>query len=86
MTRYSVEISRTAERQLKSIPHADQRRLATAMLALATDPRPHGSRKLSGYEDVFRVRIGRYRILYSVSDTVLIVIVLKIGDRKDVYR
>ena len=56
------------------------------MLALADDPIPRGTRKLSGYDDVFRVRVGRYRILYSVSDTEVIIVILKIGHRKNVYR
>lgn len=86
MASYEIEISRTAEKQLRKLPPADQRRVASVMLALADDPFPRGSRKLSGYEDVFRVRVGRYRILYSVSGRALIIIVLKIGHRKDVYR
>jgi mRNA interferase RelE/StbE len=86
MASYEIEISRTAEKQLKKLPPADQRRVARAMLALADDPFPRGSRKLSGYEDIFRVRIGRYRIVYSVSEKRLIIIVLKIGHRKDIYR
>jgi len=53
---------------------------------LAIDPRPRGARKLSGHDDVFRVRTGRYRLLYSIEDKRLIVLVLKIGHRKDVYR
>ena len=81
-----VEISRTAERQLKKLPRADQTRVVRAILALADDPFPKGSRKLSGYDDVFRVRTGRYRVLYSVAKSKLIVIVLKVGQRKDVYR
>ena len=56
------------------------------MSALADDPFPRGSRKLSGYGDVFRVRVGHYRILYSVSEARLIIVVLKVGLRKDVYR
>ncbi len=81
-----VEISRTAERQLKKLPRADQTRVVRTILALADDPFPKGSRKLSGYDDVFRVRTGRYRVLYSVAKSKLIVIVLKVGQRKDVYR
>ena len=54
--------------------------------ALATDPRPPGCRKLTGLDDVFRVRVGRYRVLYSIEDRRLVIIVLKVGDRKDVYR
>jgi mRNA interferase RelE/StbE len=86
MTRYSVAISRTAERQLKRLPRADRERVARTVAKLAIDPRPAGARKLTGYEDVFRVRTGRYRVIYSVEDTSLVVLVLKIGHRKDVYR
>ena len=86
MARFKVEISQTAERQLKKLHGDDLRRVVTAMLALADDPRPKGSRKLTGYDDVFRIRTGQFRILYSVSGKKLIVIILKIGRRKDVYR
>jgi mRNA interferase RelE/StbE len=86
MARYRIEISRTAEQQLKKIRRGDQRRVVAAILGLADDPHPNGSRKLVGYDDVFRIRVGQYRVLYSVSGKKLIVIVLKIGNRKDVYR
>ncbi len=86
MASYEVEISRTAEKQLRKLPHRDQERVARAMLALANDPFPRGARKLSGYDDVCRVRVGRYRILYSVTETALVIVVLKVGHRKDVYR
>lgn len=56
------------------------------MLALADDPFPKGARKLFGYQDVFRIRVGSYRILYSVSETQLIIVVLKLGYRRDAYR
>ena len=86
MAAYSIEIGRSAEKQYKKLPRSDQKRLARAMLALARDPYPKGSRKLSGYSDVYRIRVGRYRILYSVSASQLIVLIVKIGHRKDVYR
>jgi mRNA interferase RelE/StbE len=86
MSRYEIEISRTAEKQLKGLPKNDQRRLVKSIMALGDDPRPRGSRKLSGYDDVFRVRVGRYRVLYSVDDEHIIVIILKIGYRRDAYR
>jgi len=86
MARYRIEISQSAERQLKKLRGDDLHRVVIAMLALADDPHPQGSRKLTGYEDVFRVRAGRFRILYSVSGKKLIIIILKIGRRKDVYR
>ena len=86
MARYRIEISRTAERQLKKLRREDQRRVVKAMLGLADDPRPKGSRKLAGYDDVFRIRVGRYRIIYSIAGKKLVIIILKIGQRKDVYR
>ena len=85
MAAYSVEIALSAEKQLKKIPGPDQKRLVRMMLRLADEPFPRGTRKLSGYDDVYRVRVGRYRILYSVSDAMLIVLVLKIGHRKGIY-
>ena len=86
MAKFRIEISRTAERQLKKLPREDQKRVAAAILGLGEDPRPQGSRKLTGYDDVYRIRVGRFRVLYSVEEKKVIVIVLKIGHRKDVYR
>jgi mRNA interferase RelE/StbE len=86
MARYRIEVSATAERQIRKLPRADQIRVIRVIQALATDPRPAGCRKLSGHDDVFRVRIGRYRILYSIEDRRVVIVVLKVGDRKDIYR
>ena len=86
MGRYRVAISRTAQAQLKRVPRDGQTRVVRAILALADEPFPKGSRKLSGYTDVFRIRIGQYRVIYSVAKGKLIVIVLKIGHRKNIYR
>ena len=86
MARHEIEISRTAEKQLRRLPRDEQERVARTMLALADDPFPGGARKLSGYDDVFRARAGCYRILYSVSEHALIIVVLKVGHRGDVYR
>jgi mRNA interferase RelE/StbE len=86
MKSYRIEVSATAERQIRKLPRADQLRVIRLIQALSTDPRPPGCRKLSGHGDVFRVRTGRYRVLYSIEDRRLVIIVLKVGDRKDVYR
>jgi mRNA interferase RelE/StbE len=86
MARYRIEVSATAERQIRKLPRADQIRVIRVIQALATDPRPAGCRKLSGQHDVFRVRIGRYRVLYSIEDRRVVIVVLKVGDRKDIYR
>jgi mRNA interferase RelE/StbE len=86
MASHDIEITRTAEKQLKGLPREEQRRVARAIVALADQPRPRGSRKLSGYDDVFRIRVGRYRVLYSISDRKLIIIILKLGHRRKIYR
>ena len=86
MASYEIEITRTAEKQLTRLRREDQARVVRAVIALADEPFPRGSRKLSGYDDVFRIRVGNYRVIYSVSGKTLIIIILKIGHRRDVYR
>ena len=61
-------------------------RLVVAMRGLAANPRPPGCEKLAGVEDIFRIRVGDYRIIYHIRDEVLLVLVLKIGHRREVYR
>lgn len=86
MGHHEVEISRTAEKQLRKLPRDVQERIVRRMLLLAEDPFPQGAKKLTGYDDVYRVRVGRYRILYSVSRRRLVIIILKVGQRKDICR
>ena len=86
MTTFRIQISRTAERQLKQLPIDGRERVVRAVRTLADDPFPRGCRKLTGYDDVYRIRVGPYRVLYSVNAGALIVIVLKVGHRKNVYR
>lgn len=86
MGQHEIEISRTAEKQLRKFPRDVQERIVRRMLLLAEDPFPQGAKKLTGYDDVYRVRVGRYRILYSLSRRRLVIIILKVGQRKDIYR
>ena len=86
MARYDIEMSATAEKQIRKIPQKDQIAVFRRIQELATEPRPQGSRKLQGYDDVYRIRVRNYRILYSVEDKHLIIIILKVGHRRDVYR
>ncbi len=86
MARYRIRISRTAGRQLEKLPPDARARVVRAVQGLAIDPFPSGCRKLTGYDDVFRVRAGPFRILYSVNGGTLIVVVLKVGHRRDVDR
>lgn len=85
MASYSVLITRTAAKELEAVPVTDRKRIVSRIRALADDPRPARAEKLSG-EDKYRVRQGHYRILYEISDDVLIVTVVKIGHRREVYR
>ncbi|MGH8168037.1 MAG: type II toxin-antitoxin system RelE family toxin [Woeseiaceae bacterium] len=86
MASYSLRIKRTAIKELEAIPtKADRRRIVKRIESLADNPRPPGARKLSGHER-YRIRHGRYRILYSINDRELIVHVIRIGHRKDIYR
>ena len=86
MASYRIEVPATAEKQIRKLGKADQLRVLRAVQTLAADPYPAGARRLHGYEDVFRIRVGTFRILYSVAARVLVVIVLKVGHRKDLYR
>ena len=85
MASYSIEIKRSAARELAELPKQDRLRVIARIEQLAHDPRPSGSEKLSGQER-YRVRQGDYRILYEIHDHVLLVMVVRIGHRREVYR
>ncbi len=82
---YRIFITRKAERQLQNLPWHFQAAIEERIRLLSEDPRPHGSIKLRGMSDHFRIRQGNYRIVYEIDDDVKIVSIIKIGDRKDVY-
>lgn len=85
MARYRVTLRKSVAKDLKGIPKKDVRRILAAIESLADDPRPPDSKKLSGQER-YRLRQGNYRILYEIEDDVLIVCVVRVGNRRDVYR
>lgn len=86
MAKYRIFIKASAAKELESIrTQKDRRRIIKRITSLADDPRPGGCEKLSGH-DRYRVRQGNYRIIYSIEDEMLIVHIIEIGDRKDVYR
>jgi mRNA interferase RelE/StbE len=85
--RWRIEFSRQAKETLSKL--RDKKliaRIEKVISALAINPRPMGSIKLSGEEDMHRVRIGDWRVIYSVEDDILLVLILEIGQRKDIYR
>jgi mRNA interferase RelE/StbE len=83
---YQIELAPAARRQIKKLPRSGQIAVAARIEALTEHPRPPGCKKLSGEENLYRVRTGDYRIVYQVQDAQLIVLVVRVGDRKDVYR
>lgn len=86
MERYKVLIKPSATKELLAIPaKKDRQRIVRRIEALADDPRPPGCEKLSGY-DRYRIRQGNYRIIYGIEDDELVVFIIKIGHRRDVYR
>ena len=86
MEKYRVSIKRSAVKEIEAIPQKKERqRIIQRIGQLAKDPRPTGSKKLSGH-DRYRIRQGSYRIVYSIEGNELVVVVVKVGHRKDVYR
>ena len=81
---FQVVIEKQAQKQLAKIPPPDYTKIVAALKELASDPRPFGYKKLKGRPG-YRVRVGDYRIIYSVQDNILTVYVLIIGHRREVY-
>ncbi|MFI5116312.1 MAG: type II toxin-antitoxin system RelE/ParE family toxin [Terriglobales bacterium] len=76
----------SAARSLKKLPAGPRLRIGARIEALADNPHPPGTRKMTGEEHAYRIRIGDYRVVYDVLEDVIVVLVLRIGHRKDVYR
>ncbi len=85
MASYKILVKKSVAKDLKNIPQKDVERIISAIQKLADDPRPPQSKKLSGQER-FRIRQGNYCILYTIEDNRLVVCVVKVGNRRDVYR
>ena len=85
MASYRVFIKSSAAKELEGVPLRDRRRLVARIRRLGADPRPRGCEKLTGAER-YRVRQGAWRVLYTIEDDVVRVVVVKIGHRREVYR
>ena len=85
MASYNVLMTRSAAKELESVPTKDRQRIVTKIGAFASNPRPAGAEKLS-VEDKYRIRQGDCRILYETVDEDLVVTVVRIGNRREVYR
>jgi mRNA interferase RelE/StbE len=86
LSRYRVEIARRSLKTLAALPRGEQQRVRAAIDLLADNPRPPGCRKLTGEDDVYRVRVGAYRVVYEVFDDRLVIHVVRVGHRRDVYK
>ena len=83
---YRVEIEKRARRQLERLPRHEQARIVARIRGLGDDPRPADSLKMSGFVNTWRIRIGRYRAVYEIHNEEILVLVIQIGHRKEVYR
>ena len=81
---YSIDFKPIAKRQLAKLNKIIQLRLETKIDALTGNPRPHGYKKLQGFENRYRIRVGDYRVIYEIHDNVLLVLIVKIGHRRDI--
>lgn len=86
MSLYSIEFSSSALRDLKKLPKSEAERIHEKILGLAENPRPPGCVKLAGSGELYRIRVGNYRVIYSINDGILVVIILRIAHRREVYR
>ena len=85
MAKYKITIKKSAAKELEGIPAKDLRKIVKQIRTLALKPRPQGSQKLSSKEQ-YRIRQGDYRIVYSIDDNEMIVDIVKIGHRREIYR
>jgi mRNA interferase RelE/StbE len=86
LSRCRVDIARRSLKGLAALPRGEQQRVRAAIDLLADNPRPPGCTKLTGEDDPYWVRVGVYRIVYEVLDDRLLVHVVRVGHRRDVYR
>ena len=83
---YRIEVKRSAAKALKKIPKAEQKRIADKIDSLAEDLPNPDTTKMEGNNPFHRIRVGDYRIIYDIQEDILLILVLKIGHRKDIYR
>jgi len=84
--KYTVRLNARVGKVLNRLPPDMRRRLVRRLEALEDNPRPRGVEKLAGVEELYRVRVGTYRIVYAIRDRELVVVIVRVGHRRDVYR
>ena len=83
---YTIKYKRSATEELLALPAVQARKVLSAIKNLAGKPRPHGSEKLKGSNNVYRIRIGNYRVIYTIADEIVTITIIKVGHRKHIYR
>jgi mRNA interferase RelE/StbE len=84
--KYQIKILSKARRSIKKLPKSIQNELKNTIRSLAENPRPLGVKKLAGNYNLYRVRLGDYRVIYEIQDEVLLIIIVLAGHRKEIYR
>lgn len=82
---YRVQLTTSAARQVKKLPHPARERVIDAIESLGAEPRPPGATKLVGEQSAWRIRIADYRVIYDILDAELVVLVVRAGHRRDIY-
>lgn len=85
MDRYAVELKSSARKELESLPESVLSRVVRKLESLTENPRPGGCKKLKGYKDLWRIRVGDWRVVYIIDDPAKLVSVTRIAHRRDVY-
>ena len=83
---YTIEWLRSARKEIDAIPARTAVRIVEAVGQLAENPRPAGCKKLKGHDDLWRIRLGSYRVIYFIGDAIRLVRIEKVSDRKEAYR
>ena len=83
---YRIQIQRRPQRYMRRLPKPILRRIRTAIRSLSENPRPSGYEALSGFKDLYRIRVGDWRVIYAIEDDELVVLIVEVGPRGQVYR
>ncbi len=84
--KYQIKILSKARRSIKKLPKSVQENIKNAVRNLGENPRPNNVKKLSGSHDLYRIRLGDYRIIYQIKDDILLIVIVMAGHRKEIYR
>lgn len=85
MTSFRVELTSAAAKEIRKLDPPTRRRVVAGLSALEKDPRPSGVRKLTGFDNAWRIRMGDFRVLYEVADDVVLVTVFRVAHRREAY-